>query len=207
MFILFSFNWWKSRTSYCDSGLTCVKGWNSAEVPPGIAKMWHYTSHTHPPHAQSQQNHSRLLWVLLSSGQEPLHQEGFSISGDRVWVWSRGPLRLYSASLAPHFTVQEQGRGLIPLAALCPCLSPSTHDTSPPFILEQHIKNCEWWATSWGIIQTCQAPPFYPCGKSGSKTQRTVYHEKDLQKAESLFLWSWHQVRRTCPYVICTGLC
>lgn len=72
--------------------------------------MWHYTSHTHPPHAQSQQNHSRLLWVLLSSGQEPLHQEGFSISGDRVWVWSRGPLRLYSASLAPHFSPRTRQR-------------------------------------------------------------------------------------------------
>lgn len=140
-------------------------------MPAGISKRWYYVSHIYPLYAQGQQNHSRLLWVL-SSG-ELIHQEGSTVitfSADRVWVRSRSPLWLYLASLSPYFTDQEprQREGWYHwlLSALA-IAWPQAHMTrSPPCILKQHIKDCKWWATSWGVIHNCQAPLFYPCEKS-----------------------------------------
>lgn len=167
-------------------------------MPAGISRRWDDISRIYPLHAQGQQNHSRLLGVLPSSGQELIHQEGFTmitVSGDRVWIQSRGPLGLYLASLSPHFIVQEprQRADTTGCSALAIAWAQACVTQSPPVIPEQHMENHKWWATSWGIIHNIQAPLFYPCEKSG--LQDSTYRLPWEEPSEGSQFFFGHDIR------------
>lgn len=93
------------------------------------------------------QNCSRLLWVLLSSAQELLYHEGFTVvivSGDGTSLVKRPTRALLSISTSTPHSPRGQGRGQIPPVAVfyCSSLSPSTaqHTALLPYWV-QHVKN------------------------------------------------------------------